>query len=341
MEKPTLDKFPRRVLAGIDIQKAFIVSRLIVAAERVQVFRVLHGKRMTRNALGRKLGIDPLYAREFLDSLVAVGLLRKKRDEYWNSALAEKYFVEGRSVYWTRQYSRECVDAFERMTLLEKVLASGRNYESLRGRKGPSYVEVMKRDRGQAEDFTQMLFHYHREDAAELAKYLDLSRHERLLDVAGGSGVMSVALAKKNPRLRASVLDIATVCEVAKGNIRRAGLTSRVKTLAGDIRRRLPGGYDVILFSDVGPVSNQLLRNAYRSLPPGGMIVLVDRYFSADGLQPLDRLMEYFAGSSFGHASWKEMVNELKAFGFRRVKAHRFFRDVWCVTGVKSGQPRS
>jgi hypothetical protein len=32
MEKPTLDKFPKAVLANIDIQKAFVISRLIVAA---------------------------------------------------------------------------------------------------------------------------------------------------------------------------------------------------------------------------------------------------------------------------------------------------------------------
>jgi hypothetical protein len=35
----------------------------------------------------------------------------------------------------------------------------------------------MKRDRRQAEDFTQMLFHFHRDDAEALAKYLDLSKH--------------------------------------------------------------------------------------------------------------------------------------------------------------------
>ena len=47
MERPTLDKFPASVLAQIDIQTAFIVSRLIIAAERIQIFRVLHSKNMT------------------------------------------------------------------------------------------------------------------------------------------------------------------------------------------------------------------------------------------------------------------------------------------------------
>jgi len=56
MERPTLDKFPQRVLAQIDIQTAFIVSRLIVAAERLEVFRALHGKRLTADAIGSRCG---------------------------------------------------------------------------------------------------------------------------------------------------------------------------------------------------------------------------------------------------------------------------------------------
>jgi len=34
---------------------------------------------------------------------------------------------------------------------------------------------------------------------------------------------MSIALAKKNPHLRACILDIAPVCEIAAGNVRAHG----------------------------------------------------------------------------------------------------------------------
>jgi len=38
MERPSLDKFPTSVLAQINIQLAFIVSRLTIAAEGHQIF---------------------------------------------------------------------------------------------------------------------------------------------------------------------------------------------------------------------------------------------------------------------------------------------------------------
>ncbi len=104
MEKPTLDKFPKTVLAKIDIQKAFVVSRLIVAAERLQVFRLLHGKRMKAEAIGRALKIHKFYLQAFLNSLAALGLLDKAKGAYGNTPFAKKYFVEERSIYWTRQY---------------------------------------------------------------------------------------------------------------------------------------------------------------------------------------------------------------------------------------------
>ncbi len=336
MEMPTLDKFPRKVLVDVDVQRAFIISRLIVAAERLQVFRTLHGKRMKAVSIGHALKIHKLYRDIFLNALVSLGLLHKAGDTFWNTRFAEKYFIEERSIYWTRQYSTECAQAYEALTVLEKVLASGRSYASIKGLKKPSYIDAMKRDPRQAEDFTQMLFHFHRDDAEALAKYLDLSKHKAVLDVGGGSGVMSIALARKNPRLHACVLDLAAICKIAAGNIRRAGLSGRIRTLPRDIRDRLPTGYDVIMYCDIGPVSKQLLRNAYKSLPTGGLIVAADRYLSDDGTRPLDRLIAQFVGSSFPQATRSEMVTAVRSCGFRAVKASNVYRDLWFITGTKA-----
>jgi predicted O-methyltransferase YrrM/predicted transcriptional regulator len=340
MKTPTLDKFPKEVLAKIDIQAAFIISRLIVAAERLQVFRKLQGRRMQAAAIGRALKIDKSYRDSFLNALVSLGLLNKTADTYWNTRFAEKYFVRERSIYWTRQYSKECVENYAALTALEKTLASGRICTSVKARKKASYVQKMERDREQAEDFTQMLFHYHRQDAEALAKCLDLSKHRALLDVGGGSGVMSITLARKNPRLRACVLDVATVCEIAAGNIRRAGLFGRIMTSPGNIQRRLPTGYDVIMFCDIGSLPRQLLKNAYRSLPAGGLVAAVDRYLSNDGTNPLDRLVTRFLPSSFGQETRSDMVAALRSCGFQAVRASNVYRDLWLITGTKPGGRR-
>ncbi len=336
MEMPTLDKFPKSALAQIDIQKAFIVSRLIIAAERLQLFRVLHGKRLPADALGRLLRIHPIRTAPFLNALAGLGLLRRENGAYRNTAFAEKYFVRERSIYWTRQFSSECVAGYERLVDFEKTLRSGRTSQPHRA---PGYVERMKRDPREAEDFTQMLFHLHEGDAEALAAYLDLAARRAVLDVGGGSGVMSIALAKKNPYLTACILDIAPVCQIAARNVRQAGLSRRVHAQAGDIRQPLPAGYDVVLFCDIGAVTSRHLRNAYRCLPPGGMLALADRYLVDDGSRPLDRLVEHFAGSSFGLATRRDMVEAVKAAGFQSVRARNVYQEVWYITAIKPPAP--
>lgn len=337
MELLTLDKFPREVLAAIDVQRAFIVSRLVVAAERLQIFRKLYGKRMNATALGCALKIHKVYRDTFLDALVSLGLLQKSGKTYWNTPAADKYFVKQRSIYWTRQYSKECVDAYDRLTVMEKALASGRSPASIQRLANLPYTEAMSRDRRRAEDFTQMLFHLHRDDARAVAKCLNLSNHRALLDAAGGSGVMSIALARKHRHLRACVLDIDVVCEIADRNIHHAGLSGRIQTQPGDIRRKLPKGFDVVMFCDIGSVSNQLLRNAFRALPAGGLVVLVDRYLSDDRTKPLDRLVSQFIGSSFPQSTQSQMVAALRSCGFHRIQARIAHENLWLITGEKPG----
>lgn len=338
---PTLDTLPKRVLANIDVQRAFIASRLIVAAERLQLFRLLHHRQMTKSAISAKLKIHDSQITPFLQSLVALGLLRNAGGAYSSTRLTEKYFVKERPIQWTRQYSQECVEAYDALALLEERLTTGNPLTALKRLKRPDYVECMKRDRRQAEDFTQMLFHLHQVDAEALARYLDLSAHRAVLDVGGGSGVMSIALARRNPHIRACILDIAPVCQVAAANIRKAGLSRRISTCPGDLREPWPSGYDVVLICDIGQISSQMLSKAFKALPPKGMIVLVDRYLSDDRTRPLDRLLDFFVSSSFPLATGKEMAEALKSVGFDRVKARDVYEDLWFVTGVKPGRTPS
>lgn len=73
------------------------------------------------------------------------------------------------------------------------------------------------------------------------------------------------------------------------------------------------------------------------ALPAKGLLVLVDRYLSDDGTQPLDRLVEHFAGSSFGLATRGDMVRAVTSGGFQAVKSRKVYRDLWCITATKPG----
>ena len=100
--------------------------------------------------------------------------------------------------------------------------------------------------------------------------------------------------------------------------------------------KELPLGYDVIMFCDIGAVRRRLLKMAYKGLPYGGMVLLIDRFLSEDRTKPLDILLRQFIGSTFGVETRREMADALRTCGFRAVKSHNVHKDVWLISGLKT-----
>lgn len=331
----TLDKLPKQVLAKIDLQTAFMASRCVIAAERLQLFRKLHGKSLTSAEIGRKIGIRQPRRDFFLAALAGLGLLKRKGNTYSLTPLARKQFIEERSRYWTSLYSEECVDEYEAFLPLEEMLTTGKSYQSILGIKRPGYIEQMTKNPKWAHDFTHMLFYHHQDNAKALARQLDLSEYRRLLDVGGGSGVMSMALLRKFRRLSATVLDIAPVCKAAMKIIRKEGLTKRLDAQPGDMHKRLPNGYDVIMFCDVGETDPKVLARAWQSLPKGGKIVIVDYFAKEDWSGPLLRFMWQLRSDTRWLITASQAAKMLRNVGFKAVNRRKLNTDITMVTGIK------
>ncbi|UCC81199.1 MAG: methyltransferase [Candidatus Zixiibacteriota bacterium] len=331
----TLDKLPKKVLAKIDLQRAFAISRCVVAAEKLQVFRKLHGKKLSAMAIGRMIGIRGWRIEAFLAALVSIGLLKKTGKTYSNSALADKYYVRKRSIYWTKLFSEECRKDYRAFSVLEDMLTTERSYASILGIKSGNYIKEMEKNPQWAHDFTHMLYYYHLPHAKALADNLDLSDYSSVLDAGGGSGVMSIALARKFKHIKACVMDIELVVKVTKKIIRREKLTGRIDTLIGDHDKHIPDGYDVIMYCDAEIGDGRTLKLAYESLPEGGLVVLCEDYSSDDLTTPLYRLMWQLRSNSFWLKKKSQMVTMLRDYGFKAVKGRRIYGDTWLITGCK------
>jgi 2-polyprenyl-3-methyl-5-hydroxy-6-metoxy-1,4-benzoquinol methylase len=123
--------------------------------------------------------------------------------------------------------------------------------------------------------------------AEPLSAAVDFSASHDLIDVGGGPGTLSVTLAKKHPQLRARVLDLPPVIEIARSLIAESGVADRVEVAPFDATKdALPDGYDAALVCGfvhrlTPDQVRSLLKQIAAELPPGGLLVVSDLFAHA------------------------------------------------------------
>lgn len=109
---------------------------------------------------------------------------------------------------------------------------------------------------------------------------------QRLLDIGGGSGVYTAAMAHRFPKLQGLVLEAPPVDQIARESLSSWGYQDRVEVLAGDMfQDDWPSGCDAILLSNVLhdwdlPEISTLLQKAADALPPGGWLVIHEAFLN-------------------------------------------------------------
>jgi predicted O-methyltransferase YrrM len=169
------------------------------------------------------------------------------------------------------------------------------------------------------------------------AKKLDLSRYQKLLDIAGGSGIYACSLAAHHPHLRAAVYEKAPVHKVAAQAIAGRGWAEKVEVIEGDMfAHDLPAGFDLHLFSNVlhdwdDRTVRALLRKSFAALSPGGMLIIHDVIINADKTGPLPNaaysalLMHATEGKCYSIAEYQTGLSEagFGDFDFQETAADR------------------
>jgi demethylspheroidene O-methyltransferase len=107
----------------------------------------------------------------------------------------------------------------------------------------------------------------------------DFSSHIRMLDIGGGSGAFTAAIAAAAPNLQFAIFDLPDVISEAQ---QRLGGSGSVEFHAGSFKdSTLPAGYDLItlvriLHDHDDRVAEALLAKIYAALPTGGRLLVVE-----------------------------------------------------------------
>ena len=273
-----------------DLLTGAIGSRLITAALELQVFDSLEHYRSCAE-ISERLGTQSARTGFFLDALVTLGLLQKRRSEYINTADANRFLRSDSPLYlgplfkMVRQMSIDPLDQLpesllkppDTSTSPEQSASSALWAEGARSAAPWALGNMGIR-------------------LAELVSELDgFAGFRRMLDLGGGHGIFTLYIVQTHDSLRGVVFDQAPVVAVAREFIEAYGMNQRVDVLPGDYHQDpLGDDYDLILASSTLSLAKDkldaLVHKVQAALNPRGFFVSLHDGLTNEKTQPATAL---------------------------------------------------
>ncbi len=314
-----------------ELVRAYWPSRTLLTALELDLFTAV-GDGTTAADLAGRIGASSRGVEPLMNALVSLGLLTKQNNVFHNTLESARYFTEG-SPNNHRNGLLHSANIWHRWSTLTDAVRRG------------APIEIETR-RDWTKNFIAGMDRNAKFRGPVLTKTLGVENVRKVLDLGGGSGAYSIALAKANPKLHAEVLDIPSVVPLTQEYVERAGVAEQVSVRAGDMLMDAYGtGFDMVLLNAIchmfSPEQNrEVFRKALAALAPGGRLVVQDFILNPEKTGPqfaalfsLNMLVGTEAGASY---SEPEYIAWLKEAGFPKVERINLPGPSDLIVGSKS-----
>ncbi|GAB4204415.1 MAG: methyltransferase [Coleofasciculaceae cyanobacterium] len=314
---------------------------VVLVAHELGLFPLLKQKSLTLQEIAERLHLAPRSARAVLSVCTSLDLLQVNQGKYSLTTVSEEYLLEESCTslcgYLDRKIERAANFSYE--NIKKSILTNGATITS-----SSEQFESHQEDNEKARRFTKGMHSLSMASALAWPKTLNLTEYKHLLDVGGGSGAHCIGAILAWPNLKATVFDLASVCEVAQEFISQWGLQERIFTVAGNMWQDSFPSADLHFFSmiyhDWSPEKcRQLTQKSFTNLPSGGRLIVYEWLFNDDFSKPFstacfDVVMLLWSkeGQQYSEAELSTMLTDV---GFVDVEIKPNFGYYSIVTGRK------
>jgi len=270
---------------------------LTAAVTHFKLFDKLAARSLNFSGVREALGLSDRAANVLLTAVRAFGLLTKDEAGCFGlSPLAREHLVSG-AEFDVSGYVALAGQSPSVQAMVER-LTSDQPAASAAAGAGAAFIyregiESAMENSESARFLTMSLAGRARNVAPFLAERISWDGVDLLLDVAGGSGIYSVACLRRCPKMRAIVWDRPEVLRVAAEMAARHDVADRLECVPGDMfRDPVPKGAQAILLSNVlhdwdVPANRHLIERCAAALPAGGRLLVHDVFLNDDLDGPL------------------------------------------------------
>jgi ubiquinone/menaquinone biosynthesis C-methylase UbiE len=270
-----------------DVPSLEIVSELeywvlkadvLKTALELDLFTVIHQGHNTLNAIVNALNLNLRGLSILMDALCPLGFLQKSGSTYELTPVSDTYLVRGKATFygdWTLRTQIAWQTRSKSANAVRTGDAVGGDYSD----PGKENEWVM--------DYSPALLRWCKAADAALKRWRNLGINDgrypapRILDVACGSGVKTMAIGLENKNARIALLDSPKMLQLACRLADIMGVREQVELCPGDLANTdiEEEGFDIIHFGLIlyyyrGQRLFDILQRAYGGLKPGGMLVI-------------------------------------------------------------------
>jgi SAM-dependent methyltransferase len=304
-------------------------ARAMIAATRLGVFAALAREPAGARALASRLGLELPGVEALLGALVALGYLQVDGHGDYRPTAAGSRLDPGAGDSLAHFVGAYNAHAWEMLGHLDEVLRDSRAAASHRRPAEDPFWE----------HYIRGLFELSRGEHEHNARLVPVSEPRQLLDVAGGHGGFAMAMCRRFPGLRATVLDLPASAAVGRRIVAEQGFAGRVSFRDGDaLSDPLGDRLDVVsifnLLHHLAPDEVPgLLGRAHGAIRPGGCLVIGETERTEPGQDPSPvgamSALVYFVSSGTRNYTGRELASWLEEAGFAAPEVHRAERSPW------------
>lgn len=330
MNAPATEATPEKPTPAMLSRLTSGFAPLIVgAAVQHRIFDLLEQGPKNLEQVASESGASLRGIRAVMNALIGLKFLRKNGERYALTLESATFLVSGTPQFFGDQLG----DMQEKWRATAPETGRWRMWleinDVVRAGKPVAPVNLEQHGSEYFKGFVEALFGAHYGTARTLAKALSIVSQEkpvRVLDLAAGSGVWGIALARESPRVTVTAVDWPSVLEITTTVARRCGVLQRFEFIAGDLLSAYFGerhhiailGH--ILHTEGATRSQALLKKTFTALAPGGTIAIADFLVNEDRTGPpmaliwaVNMLVQTEEGDTF---SFGEIAGWLRDAGF-------------------------
>lgn len=330
---------PERI---INLGLGFWGPKAMLSAVELGVFTELAKGPLDAAEIATRLSLHERGIRDFLDTLVSLGMLERSGGFYSNTPETDRFLDRAKPTYIGGLLEMANSRLYPFWGALTDALRTGRpQNEAARGR---DLFQELYSDPARLRQFLSAMTGISIPTAQAIAARFPWNLYRSFADIGCAQGALPVQVALAHPYLRGAGFDLPAVQPIFDNYAASFGLNSRLRFQSGSFFNDPLPRADVLVMGHILhdwdiETKRMLLKKAHEALPAGGSLIVYEALIDDDRrrntfglLMSLNMLIETPGGFDYTGADCCRWMREA---GFRHTRVEHLLGPDSMVVGVK------